>query len=314
MEPPLKIHPAAACFPMLREDELHDLAESIKAEGLAMPIVLATDGVLLDGRNRLAACELVGVEPRFTTYSGADQTAYVIAANVRRRNLSEGQRAVIHAMALSPSGHSLRTHAKLHDISRTRLSLANTVLKNAPDLAEQVRLGVLGLDAANDLIRRRKAEAETIQAQHDHLLRHAPDLAAQVTEGHLTRDAATAALDKRLEDERLRRRVEEIDAIRRADRDPGPALAGLADHGDIDWQQAHQRAEDYLTQRQAAINRDQQHLTTLADSWTALRNLARCPDSAYATDVLDGLTPEARALTDHLIALEAQPKEAHQHS
>ncbi|MFJ2578387.1 ParB/RepB/Spo0J family partition protein [Kitasatospora aureofaciens] len=314
MEPPLKIHPVAACFPMLREDELHDLAESIKAEGLAMPIVLDPDGVLLDGRNRLAACELAGVEPRFTTYSGADQTAYIIAANVRRRNLSEGQRAMIHAMARSLSGHSLRTHAKLHDISRTRLSLANTVLKHAPDLAEQVRVGVLGLDAANDLMRRRKAEADAIQAQHDHLLRHAPDLAAQVTEGHLTRDAATTALDQRLEEQRLRARVEEIDAIRRADRDQEPALAGLADRGDINWHQAHQRAEDYLTQRQAAISRDQQHLTAIADSWTTLRNLARCPDSAYAADVLDGLTPEARALADHLITLEDQPGETHQHN
>ncbi|MGW3073674.1 MULTISPECIES: hypothetical protein [unclassified Kitasatospora] len=173
---------------------------------------------------------------------------------------------------------------------------------------------MLGLDAAHDTMRRRKAEADAIQAQHDHLLRHAPDLAAQVTEGRLTRDAASAALGKRLEEQRLRARVEEIDAIRRADRDPGPALAGLADHGDLDWHQAHQRAEDYLTQRNAAISRDQQYLATIADNWTSLRNLARCPDNAYATDVLDGLAPDARALSGHLIVLEAPHKMAHQHN
>ncbi|MFF2142070.1 ParB/RepB/Spo0J family partition protein [Kitasatospora sp. NPDC058190] len=295
---------------MLPEHEMYDLAESIKEFGLTMPIVLDPDGVLLDGRNRLSACELAGVEPRFTTYTGTDQTAYILSSNLRRRNLSEGQRSMIHAMVLSVSGHSLRTHAKLHDISRTRLSLANTVLKRAPDLADQVRDGKLGLDAASDMVRERKARADAIQAQHDRLRRHAPDLAAQVTEDQLTLDAATVALDQRLEDERLRRRVEEIDAIRLADRDPGPTFTALAERGDIDWHQAHQRAEHYLAQRQAAVSRDQQHLTAIADNWAALRNLARCPDSAYATEVLDGLTTGTRALITRLVTGETE--ETHQ--
>lgn len=45
---------------MLDPDELLALAESIKIEGLHQDIVLDTDGALLDGRNRLAACERSG--------------------------------------------------------------------------------------------------------------------------------------------------------------------------------------------------------------------------------------------------------------
>ncbi|TQF04588.1 plasmid replication/partition related protein [Kitasatospora acidiphila] len=187
---------------MLPEHELYDLAQSIKEFGLLLPIVLDPDGVLLDGRNRLAACELAGVEPRFTTHTGTDQREYIYLSNVVRRHLSEGQRAMVHAMFLSLSGHSLRTHAKLHDISRTRLSLANTVLKYARDLAEKVRDGKLGLDAAADVARQRKAEAEAIQAKHENLRRHAPDLAVQVTEGHLTLDDATQLLSQRQEEVR----------------------------------------------------------------------------------------------------------------
>ncbi|MER5348933.1 ParB/RepB/Spo0J family partition protein [Kitasatospora sp. NPDC002551] len=196
-EPHLKIHPYADMFPLLAEDEMHDLAEAIKTHGLLEPIVLGPDGVLLDGRNRLAACERAGVTPTFTTYTGTDQVAYILSANVHRRHISAGQRAMVQAMYLSLSGHSLRTHAKLHAISRTRLSLANTVLKTAPDLADRVRDGKLPLDTAADIARERKAKADAEQAAYDSLRRYAPDLAVRVTEGDLALDAATHELGRR---------------------------------------------------------------------------------------------------------------------
>ena len=48
---------------VLPEGELVELAESIRANGLRNPIVITPEGLVLDGRNRLAACELVDVEP-----------------------------------------------------------------------------------------------------------------------------------------------------------------------------------------------------------------------------------------------------------
>ncbi len=195
----MKIHPLAASFPMLSEHEMYDLAQSIKTFGMKRPIVLDPDGVLLDGRNRLEACKLAGVEPHFTTYTGTDQAKYIWSCNVIRRHVSAGQSAMIHAMVLAESGDSLRTHAKLHSISRSRLSLANTVLKHSPDLAEHVRTGALGLDAAAMMVKERKAEAEADQAKRDQLLRYAPDLAEQVAEGHLSLEAATNILAERHE-------------------------------------------------------------------------------------------------------------------
>ncbi|MFZ3499055.1 ParB N-terminal domain-containing protein [Streptomyces sp. 5.8] len=104
----LKIHPFADSLPMLPEDELHDLAESIKAEGQHKDIVLDRDGVVIDGRNRLAACKLAGIEPRFTTYNGDDPIRVIVSHNVHRRHISKGQQAMITVMACSFSGHSLR--------------------------------------------------------------------------------------------------------------------------------------------------------------------------------------------------------------
>jgi len=81
---------------MLPPDELAELAESIKENGLQNPIVMQR-GVLIDGRNRYAACKLANVEPTFTEFEG-DADAYIITANINRRHMSAGQRAMAVAM------------------------------------------------------------------------------------------------------------------------------------------------------------------------------------------------------------------------
>jgi hypothetical protein len=64
--------------------------------------IIRYQGLVLDGRNRLLACERAGVEPTFTDYEGDDAgaRALVISLNVQRRDLSAGQRAVVAARAL----------------------------------------------------------------------------------------------------------------------------------------------------------------------------------------------------------------------
>ena len=65
----LPIHPAAELFPLMTPDELRSLGEDILKNGMTSPIVLweadeKTPAVLLDGRNRLDAIELVIGPPR----------------------------------------------------------------------------------------------------------------------------------------------------------------------------------------------------------------------------------------------------------
>src|SRR6516165_5463827 len=75
----IKVHPAADLFPMMPEAELRELGEDIKKSGLTSPIVLYLDPslpinkhsdpkqyMLLDGRNRLDAMTLVGIEFELT--------------------------------------------------------------------------------------------------------------------------------------------------------------------------------------------------------------------------------------------------------
>lgn len=83
-------HPYADAFPMASAEELEELAASIAAVGLIHPIVLTPEGEVLDGRNRLAACEKAGVEPVFETREGDDDDykEFVIGANTTGRRES----------------------------------------------------------------------------------------------------------------------------------------------------------------------------------------------------------------------------------
>jgi hypothetical protein len=95
------VHPLAALFPMLAPDDLAALAEDIKLHGLQTPIVIDDAGLLIDGRNRLAACEIAKIEPSYQRLNGHEAQAYIWGANVQRRQMSKGQVAMIAAMGLT---------------------------------------------------------------------------------------------------------------------------------------------------------------------------------------------------------------------
>ena len=92
----MKVHPFAACLPLLKDAELERLAADIKANGQRNPIILL-DGQVLDGRNRLAACKLAKVAPKTREWSGGVEAAraMVWSQNVLRRHLPPDQQGAI---------------------------------------------------------------------------------------------------------------------------------------------------------------------------------------------------------------------------
>jgi len=96
----MKIHPVGQCFPMLPQSELNAMAESIRNEGQLNPCVRQGD-MLLDGRNRIEACKIAGVEPKFVEYTGESPVAFIVAVNLERRHLEKGQKIAL-ALELEP--------------------------------------------------------------------------------------------------------------------------------------------------------------------------------------------------------------------
>jgi ParB-like nuclease domain len=148
----MPVHPAADIFPMLPDDELEDLAADIKANGLLHPLAVK-DGQLVDGRNRREACRRAGVEPTVEELNGVDPASYILSANVARRNLNKGQRAMAVAK-LFPEPATLKRKGSAGSIknieflSRQYIGQARTVLRVLPEAADLVLAGTKSLNDA----------------------------------------------------------------------------------------------------------------------------------------------------------------------
>ncbi|MFG2887837.1 hypothetical protein ACGFYV_37145 [Streptomyces sp. NPDC048297] len=97
--------------------------------------------------------------------------------------------------------------------------------------------------------------------------------------------------------------MQHTDALRLSDGNPAPPLTQLVERGDITWEQAHQRAEQFLVHRRNAIRQAQQSLRVVAENWATVQELAARPDTPYTRGILNDLIPEDRTLVQDLTAL-----------
>jgi ParB-like chromosome segregation protein Spo0J len=216
------VHPVAALFPMMPDEDLAELAADIKERGLLQPVMLDKDGQILDGRNREAACRLAGVEPEFETYDGDDANGYALAVNITRRHLRPGARYIILeearrlAIQANPYGDHGNISKNIYSLAagsyQMALSQAAVVLDYAPDKRDEVLNGVLGLQAAAEIARKRKKDSEEIAARQRELQAEAPDIWSLVEDGRQSLDEAEAALAFRREQARQAQEKERLAA------------------------------------------------------------------------------------------------------
>lgn len=166
----LSPHPCANLFPMLNDDDLQMLADDIEQNGQREPIVFWGRWIL-DGRNRLRACQLKGIKCKTVDLSDEidDPLAYVISANLHRRQLSSSQRAIIAGQLcnLKPGqvGNGRRVGgqncpstsdaAKSFNISTTSVKTAKVVLRSQDkELIADVKEGRSSVNRAAKRVRR----------------------------------------------------------------------------------------------------------------------------------------------------------------
>jgi ParB-like chromosome segregation protein Spo0J len=169
----LEHHPLADLFPRMRTRELADLVADIRDNGVLEPIVLL-DGKVLDGRNRLAACERLSLTPPFTKFDGGDALTFVISKNLHRRHLNDAQRAFIAARLMNArqgrrkadGSRTTSEAAALLNVRRVTVTRAKHVLDNAD--ASLIALAVdgrLSISAARGCCHLTKADQKRLVDQ-----------------------------------------------------------------------------------------------------------------------------------------------------
>jgi phage N-6-adenine-methyltransferase len=185
----------------MSDEELAELAADIRAHGLLEPIVLL-DGLVLDGRNRLRACEAAGVEPRFVEWDGSgDPAVWVISKNLKRRHLSTSQRAMVAAKLL---GYYAAEAKERHREGSRAGGMGGKVLANLPEPSDEPR------NARDDAARDLNVSPRTVEHAATVIERGIPELAAAVERGAVAVSAAAEATQ--FEPEAQRRVVELVEA------------------------------------------------------------------------------------------------------
>jgi DNA modification methylase len=93
----MEFHEVCNIFPPMGDDEFRALVADIKANGLREP-VWTHDGKVIDGRNRIRACQEIGILPATREWlGGGSLVALVVSLNLHRRHLNEDQRKHIAA-------------------------------------------------------------------------------------------------------------------------------------------------------------------------------------------------------------------------
>jgi hypothetical protein len=170
----LPFHPLAATFPLLdrASPEFQGMIASVRDFGLQEPITLY-QGMILDGRNRLLACEEARVEPRFEQFDDTEQTplSFVLSKNLYRRHLSEAQRAArAEEMVTTKHGGDRKSEFKtpigvlksgpvtidkaaaLWCVKKRAVERASFVREHAvPEVFAKVKAGTMGLWRASEL-------------------------------------------------------------------------------------------------------------------------------------------------------------------
>lgn len=191
------VHPVAELFPLMSKDEFRGLVEDIRLHGQHESAVL-WQGQLIDGRNRVRACQELGIEPKYCELDDdTDPVAWVVSSNLHRRHLSTSQRSMVAsklatlkngsnqhkkeggqncppsiddaATMLNVSPRSVKTAKQVQEHGSDSVkqaveqgtipvSLAANLVKAVPDKREQTKLVRQGKDAVKQAVKEQTAD------------------------------------------------------------------------------------------------------------------------------------------------------------
>jgi N6-adenosine-specific RNA methylase IME4 len=188
----MTIHEAAETFPMFDKQRMDELIEDIRVKGQQVPIVLYR-GAVLDGRNRLAACKALGIEPKTKEITGdIDPWSHVWSLNGSRRDLVDEQRYLIWKHCHEQSVEFQAERQRIADEANAKRSAkAKEQHAVSNPRAGETMVGEQSVPVPETKHPERKTKAATSKTnpgavqRGDKLAKERPDLAAKVRQGEI---------------------------------------------------------------------------------------------------------------------------------
>jgi hypothetical protein len=136
-------HPLADKFPLIGSEELKELAEDIRKNGMLERITLHEDKIL-DGRNRYLAAEMVGLTLKAESFRrlpyNVDPWDFVVSENIQRRHLTQEQkRYVIESLLKADPKKSDRAIAAIAKVDNKTVGGVRTVLETGEEIPHQTK-------------------------------------------------------------------------------------------------------------------------------------------------------------------------------
>jgi len=194
-----EFHPAADEFPMMDKERLDELIKDISINGQREPICLY-QGKILDGRNRMLACQALGIAPKTRTLpEDIDPWSYVWSLNGERRDLTAAQRYLIWKACHEKSEAWQAEQRRIQEEANRKRSEAAKERERKEDgtlkaSSEPTTCGRTGSRTSTRTGTKAKAAASktnrgTVERM-DRLVKERPDLADKVKVGEIHEAAA----------------------------------------------------------------------------------------------------------------------------
>ena len=197
----------SSLVPKLSPEEYESLKQSIKKNGLYMPLIVNQDGVLLDGHHRYKACQELEIEPRVEVKTFDDpiyEKLFVVHANLKRRQLTTAQKVEL-GDALKPVYEEIARRNSLSNL-RQNLNISSDRNKDENDSTPTGSNDPLG--RVNDIIAKEVGLSRTTYQRGEIVLKEAPEIwNKQVRTGKIAINKAYAVHKRNLKKEELLKSV-----------------------------------------------------------------------------------------------------------
>lgn len=195
-----EFHPAADEFPMMDKERLDELIKDISINGQREPICLY-QGKILDGRNRMLACQALGIAPKTRTLpEDIDPWSYVWSLNGERRDLTAAQRYLIWKACHEKSEAWQAEQQRIRDEANRKRSEAaeqgrvgRAAAKNKDEFSTATTSGTTKQEPEHKSSAAKAAASKTNRGtveRMDMLVKERPDLAEKVKVGEIPESAA----------------------------------------------------------------------------------------------------------------------------